>query len=510
MNVKISKQIDWRLKVFDSLSFPILILTPERTIVSANRKFLEKIQLPEQRVIGKTCREIFENEALEGKLPCSNGECPLEKTLIQGTGHSILKESKDAQGRTRWEDRVFSPILDENGDVIYIIESIRDVTRTKRLEQMIHDFRDFLDRIIQSSASPIIAADRKGRVLLMNPAAKELFGHDFQTAGRLNVWELYPEGTAKKIMKKLRDDSYGGRGKLPLTQVDIRTASGKTIPVEMTAGIIYEESRELATMGIFNDLREKMSINKKLKEAEAQVIQSEKLASLGRLAAGVAHEINNPLTGILMYGNMMLEKIEDNDPFHSYLNYVLEDAERCQDIVKNLLAYSRQTSTCREVFTLNALIEESLNLIRDQRLFVRISTVYDLFDSPLQVYADRKKLRQVVIILVMNAIDAMDAMDKEGVLTLRTYPGPGGQSACFQISDTGKGIPQKNLTKIFEPFFTTKEPGKGTGLGLSTAYGIVSDNKGVIDVKSTGPGGTAFEVRLPLGDKNSGVPESIG
>jgi signal transduction histidine kinase len=276
----------------------------------------------------------------------------------------------------------------------------------------------------------------------------------------------------------------------------------------MTAAIIYEEGKESATAAIFNDLREKLAVEQKLKEAQAQVVQSEKMASLGRLAAGVAHEINNPLTSILMYGNIMREKLETNSPNKKNLNYILEDAERCKEIVKNLLAYSRQTSPKREVFLINALVNESLGLIRDQKLFMHVEVIKDLTDNLIYIDADKSQLSQVVINLIINA---MDAMEGHGTLTLRTYGEVRTGKAYVEVSDTGCGIAEENLNKVFDPFFTTKAPGKGTGLGLSMAYGVLEENRGRIKVKETGPQGTTIVMELPALADSDGLPfDSIG
>jgi signal transduction histidine kinase len=241
-----------------------------------------------------------------------------------------------------------------------------------------------------------------------------------------------------------------------------------------------------------------------LEEVWTQIVQSEKLASLGRLAAGVAHEINNPLTGILLYGNMMLEKLEDNNPLKQHLKYVLEDANRCKEIVKNLLAYSRQNSPSKEQFELNSLVQSSLSLIEDHKIFKNFSLVKELADYSIQIYADKNQLTQVIINLVMNAVDAMD---DRGKLTIRTYRDEKAGMACLEVQDTGTGIPQEVISKIFDPFFTTKMPGKGTGLGLSTIYGIVKENNGRISVKETSHEGTTFILELPIKDSK---PDSIG
>jgi two-component system, NtrC family, sensor kinase len=508
MTFPLPKDFDWRLRVFDSLSFPTLIIEPNRRIVSVNQKLQEKYGLSPEAIIGKTCREFFQTLNGDPELPCARESCPLDKTFSEGLGHSILRQIQQKDGTERWEDRVFSPILDDEGSVIYVIESIRDVTQSKTLEKHFHDIQEFLKRVVQSSASAILAADRGGRILLMNKAAEELFGYQFKEGERIDINNLYPPGVAKEIMSKMRDETYGGRGKLPVTQVSIVTARGKEIPVEMTAAIIYDDGKEAATMGIYNDLRERLSVKKKLREAESQLIQAEKMASLGQLAAGVAHEINNPLTGILLYGNLLKEKLPPDPSTETSLNCILEDAERCRDIVKNLLAYSRQASTARERFSFNSFVIESFRLVRDQKLFINMKIIKELSSTWMPVRADRNKMSQVIINLVMNALDAMD---RKGTLVLRTYPDEIRKKACLEISDTGTGIPEGNLFRIFDPFFTTKGLGKGTGLGLSTAYGIVKDNDGDISVKKTGPEGTTFLVELPLDlDPRDFIPESIG
>ncbi len=339
-----------------------------------------------------------------------------------------------------------------------------------------------------------MAADRKGEIILMNKAAEELFGYSVHDANFINIEDFYPPGVARDIMKKLRDANVGEIGKLPSTQVSIINRNGEQIPVEMTAAIIYSDGQEEATAAIFNDLRERQAVEKKLEQAESQLFQSEKLASLGRLAAGVAHEINNPLTSILLYGNLMREKLEADHPLANNLNYILEDAERCKEIVKNLLAYSRQTRPAKNVFYLNNLIGESLRLIRDQKLFMNVKIVRDLDDCQILVNADKNQLCQVLINLIINAFDAMEG---HGTLTLKTYRDRKLFKAYIEVSDTGGGIPPENLSKVFDPFFTTKDVGKGTGLGLSMAYGILEENHGKIAIKHTGPDGTTILLELP-------------
>ncbi|MBN2123086.1 MAG: PAS domain S-box protein [Deltaproteobacteria bacterium] len=491
MNNKYREEIDWRIKVFDSLSFPTLILRPDKVVVTANQIARNRFG-PLEQIRGKKCHEIFQ----DSDEPCSSEICPLQSVLAHKKGDSTLRKIVTEQGETRWEDRVFSPILDDDGELIYIMESVRDVTRIKTLEKELHDTKEFLGKIIHSSASAIVAADRAGNILIMNEAAEDLFGYSFEEADKLkSVESIYPPGKAREIMKMLRDESIGGKGKLPSTEIMILNSQGEEVPVRITASIIYEGDREIASMGIFNDLRERIAVEKELKEAQIKLAQSEKMASMGQLAAGVAHEINNPLTGILFYAGLALETLDDKSPIKENLEFIVEDVHRCKTIVKNLLAYSRRTNTTKNILQLNTLVDQSLNLIRDQRLFGNIIVQKELSDEMMLIQADTNQLSQVIINLVINAGDAMQG---EGILTLRSYRDKPSRKVYLEVADTGCGIPGENLPKIFDPFFTTKEPGKGTGLGLSTSYGIIQENGGQISVKKTGPEGTTFLVELPL------------
>jgi PAS domain S-box-containing protein len=491
----IDKGSDWRLRVFDSMSFPTVIFRPDKTIVAVNKRYLEKIGVEETQLLGRSCMEVNLQNYPDQKFPCnSDGECPLAKTVKCRTGQSVILKYTDQHGQIGWEERVFSPILGAAGEVDYIIESIRDVSRVKNLEKMYSGIRELIDRVVQSSVSAIIAADRRGRIIMMNKAAEVLFGHAAYYTDNVNIENFYPPGVARDIMAKLRDERTGGRGKLPITRVNIRHKDGTDIPVEMTAVIIYEDGMETATAGIFNDLRDRLEVEHQLKDAHAQLIQSEKLASLGRLAAGVAHEINNPLTSILLYANLMREKLEKDHPLEKNLTYILEDTERCKEIVKNLLAYSRQTNPTRNYFKLNDIIDDSLRLIRDQKMFLHIKVVEEKCPHWLLVYADKNQLCQVLINLIINAIDAMEG---NGVLTLHTFEDTVSGKAFLEVGDTGGGISQDYISKIFDPFFSTKELGKGTGLGLSMAYGIMEENRGRIFVKETSPEGTTFALELP-------------
>lgn len=505
MNMKfitISEEFDWRIKVFNSLPFPSLILTPDKVIISANQAFLEKKRTDLEKIVGKTCHQVF----YDTEKPCSQAICPFSKVIAEKKPQSILRRTEFDGNEEVWIDRMFSPILDDSGDVKFIMESVRDASRVITLEKRSIHIRQFLDKVVQSSHNAIVASDMNGNIMLMNQAAEVLFGFSMEEAIRSkNAESFYPPGKAKEIMKYLKSEDCGGKGKLSAARVDVINAQGETVPVEMTGAIIYDGEEEVATTGIFYDLRDKIAGEKKLKEAIIQINRSEKMASLGQLAAGVAHEINNPLTGILLYANLALERLDKADPLGKYLKSVINDTDRCRDIVKDLLAYSRQTSPTKETFQVNSLVEQSLALIRDQKRFLNINLVEKMSDEMMLIRADKNQLIQVIINLVMNAIDAME---RKGTLTFLTYRSKNDKKIYIEVSDTGCGIPEENLSKVFDPFFTTKGPEKGTGLGLSTSYGIVKGNGGRITIKETGPKGTTFLIELPLYTPDEKTPVS--
>ena len=500
--ITISEEFDWRIKVFNSLPFPSLILTPDKVIISANQAFLEKKRTDLEKIVGKTCHQVF----YDTEKPCSQAICPFSKVIAEKKPQSILRRTEFDGNEEVWIDRMFSPILDDSGDVKFIMESVRDASRVITLEKRSIHIRQFLDKVVQSSHNAIVASDMNGNIMLMNQAAEVLFGFSMEEAIRSkNAESFYPPGKAKEIMKHLKSEDFGGKGKLSATRVDVINAQGETVPVEMTGAIIYDGEEEVATTGIFYDLRDKIAGEKKLRDAIIQINRSEKMASLGQLAAGVAHEINNPLTGILLYANLALERLDKADPLRKYLKSVINDTDRCKDIVKDLLAYSRQTSPTKETFHVNSLVEQSLALIRDQKRFLNINLVEKMSDEMMLIRADKNQLTQVIINLVMNAIDAME---RKGTLTFLTYRSKNDKKVYIEVSDTGCGIPEENLSKVFDPFFTTKGPEKGTGLGLSTSYGIVKGNGGRITIKETGPKGTTFLIELPLYTPDEKTPGS--
>ncbi|HLC27435.1 MAG TPA: ATP-binding protein [bacterium] len=235
-----------------------------------------------------------------------------------------------------------------------------------------------------------------------------------------------------------------------------------------------------------------------LEEAQAQLVQSEKLASLGKLAASIAHEINNPLSGILTYAKLMIRQFSRGQPDEKAvrgslknLSLIERETQRCSTIVRNLLDFSRQRDLSFADVDVNQVIEEALSLLGNQLIIQEIHLQKNLSPLPT-IQADFAQLRQAFLNVIMNACEAMD---KGGSLTIESAP-EGEEGVQVRLTDTGVGIPPEILSKIFDPFFTTKE--KGTGLGLSVVYGIIERHGGKLEIQTEPGRGTTMIVHLPV------------
>ncbi len=230
---------------------------------------------------------------------------------------------------------------------------------------------------------------------------------------------------------------------------------------------------------------------------QTKMAESEKLASLGQLAAGVAHEINNPLGGILSFAELMREDLPAEDPRKDNLNEIVHQAMRCRNIVKGLLDFARQSDFQMSLTNLNTVVQSTLSLLERQAIFHDIEIVRHFDPEMPLTMLDGSQIQQVVMNIVLNAVDAMD---EEGTLTIRTGRRAEPPSVFVAITDSGRGIEAEHRGHVFDPFYTTKEVGKGTGLGLAVAHGIVTRHDGEIRVASETGKGATFTVILPLKD----------
>jgi two-component system NtrC family sensor kinase len=236
--------------------------------------------------------------------------------------------------------------------------------------------------------------------------------------------------------------------------------------------------------------------DKQLKEfATQKIMASERLALIGQLSANVAHELNNPLTGIVTYSHLILENTDCDDPKKKSLEKIVGQATRCRDIIRGLLDFSRQRKPDKILSNINTVMDQCLSFVENQALFHNIQIQKHFQEDLPMVVIDPSQIERVIMNMIINAAEAMEG---DGKLILTTRSGVGQESVVLEFKDTGSGIREENIEKIFDPFFTTKDVGHGTGLGLAISYGIVKAHKGTISVESEHGKGTTFVVRLPV------------
>ena len=249
---------------------------------------------------------------------------------------------------------------------------------------------------------------------------------------------------------------------------------------------LIEKGELKAVVEVSKDITKEIEFQKKM-------MQQEKLVSLGRLCAGVAHEINNPLTTILTSSMLIQEELEQKDPIYDDLTIINNEALRCRKIVKSLLDFARQSKALKKKNDLNKIIQESLILTNKQAKFSNINLSATLGEDLPMVYVDKDQIQQVIINLTLNAIEATG---DGGKIKIFSYFLKEKKEVKIMVQDTGDGIKRENLKNIFDPFFTTKKT--GTGLGLAITHGIIEQHKGTINVESTLGKGTCFNISLPV------------
>lgn len=234
-----------------------------------------------------------------------------------------------------------------------------------------------------------------------------------------------------------------------------------------------------------------------IRRAQDQLIHSEKLASLGRMAAGVAHELNSPLTGIVTFGHLMRDRFPEGSADREDIDVIIEQANRCANIIRGLLGFSRASSEEKAPANLNDIVQASLKIVSNKADFFNIKVILELDESLPDIYVNAPQIQQVFLNMIVNATDAMDG---NGTLTIATRTAEIGGRDYMEVEfrDTGSGISSENIERIFEPFFTTKPVGKGTGLGLAVSHGLVKDHGGCIRIISKPGEGTSFYIDFPL------------
>jgi hypothetical protein len=355
--------------------------------------------------------------------------------------------------------------------------------KADELERM----REFSENILESLNDGLAVVNRDKRVVRWNRQLEELYGVRHEAAVGQRLHDLFDAAFLEVLASATRESPEGAAFyRVPMAT---RHDSPRRLLVNVATTPLRDSDDAVAgTIIIIEDISTRVQL-------EEQLQISEKMASIGLLAAGVAHEVNTPLTGISSFTQMLLHNSDPDDPRTKVLEKIERQTFRAAKIVNGLLNLARPAQVDAGPIDLHAVIGDVLSLLEHQLRTGSIQVRKELSASALIVQGIEYKLQQVFLNLFLNA---RDAMPRGGWLTIATSVRADGKSAVVEISDTGSGIPAEQLSRIYDPFFTTKDIGKGTGLGLSITYGIVQEHDGTITCDSALGKGTRFALALPL------------
>ena len=371
------------------------------------------------------------------------------------------------------------------GQAATAIENARLYSQLREKADEIEAVRQFNASVVESLTDALIVLDPQDRVLLWNRRAETLTDVTRGRAMNRSLSELVERPFYNTILAARRESPYGG------TLFRVQLAPGAEDRRELLVNLAMAplqgpDHRPAGWILVIADVTDRAAL-------EEQLRLSEKMAAIGLLAAGVAHEVNTPLTGISSFTQLLLERSEDSDPRRELLEKIERQTFRAARIVNNLLNLARPSSNDAAPVDVNGVIGDVLSLLEHQLRTSRVQLRRELCDEPLVVRGIEYKLQQVFLNLFLNA---RDAMPNGGWLTVSTRAES--DQAVIVVSDTGVGIPVEHLARIYDPFFTTKGEGRGTGLGLSVTYGIVQEHGGLLSCESAAGEGTTFRLTLPL------------
>lgn len=427
-------------------------------------------------------------------------DCKLFKQLTAGKIDNYFMEKRyiKKDGTIVWGGLAVSVIKDTDGKILYAVGMVEDITRKKIAEENLKRSEERYRKYFINDISGIYLSTPEGEIIDCNPSFIQIFGFEsLEDVKTTSAYDLYPSTSDRdKIIKLIKE-----RGQLINFEVEFCRIDGNRLYcIQNVFGIFDADGKLIQLMGYLFDITER-------KQLEEQLVQSQKLEGIGKLAGGIAHDFNNLLTVINGYADLLSSQLKDNDSFKKAVSQIKFAGERAAALTDQLLAFSRRKIINPKIINLNDSIkniEKMINRLIGENIQIKCILNDDLGN----IKVDPGQMDQIMINMVVNARDAMPNGGKITIETKNTHLNEEytnhhiavvpGDYVLLAISDTGHGMDEKTKSRIFEPFFTTKESGRGTGLGLSTVYGIVKQAGGNIWVYSERGKGTTFKIYLPV------------
>jgi histidine kinase len=481
---ELNRQRDEYQTLFEMVPCFITVQDRDYRLMRYNRKFAQSFDPRE----GDYCYRVYKGRDEKCEI------CPVERTFEDGFSHTSEETGVGKDGKpTHWLVQT-SPIRNPDGEIVAAMEMNLDITARKKLEEKLEKSEKKYHAIFNNIPNPVFVLDKDSfEVLDCNDSVEVVYGCKKEHITTKSFLEFFPEEDRERIAVKLKSTSI-------INQVKQHTNDGHTLFVNIRISPSEYPGKKVLLVTTSD-------ITKRL-EAEQQLIQASKMATLGEMATGVAHELNQPLSVIKTASNFFIRKVRKQEPIkEDILETMAEEidshVDRASKIINHLREFGRKSDLGLQSVQINQVIRKTFDMFSQQLKVRGIDTIWSLQDDLPEIRSDADRLEQVFINLLINARDAiMDRLEKEDQLTsdkrifLRTRSER--NNVIIDVCDTGIGIPPPIVDRIFEPFFTTKDVGRGTGLGLSISYGIIKDFGGNIRVKKNDPIGTCFIINFPI------------
>jgi two-component system NtrC family sensor kinase len=473
-------------ELFETLQEGIYIVTPEDQILDVNPALVRILGYDSKtELLARKVSEVFPDESLRTIIRHEVDRQPVvegrEITLVRKDGTFVTCLNTAAAVR------------DPAGKVMRYQGALMDITSRREMERSLHKQQEFARRLVDSFPDLILVLDAEARYTFVSPRCHEVLGYELDETRKMRLGgRTHPEDLSK--LMALFNAMLKGTQNFASMEVRVRHKSGEWRKILFNFSPLFDESGKCE--GVVLSGRDVTD----LKRLEEQLVQAEKLAAMGQMLAGVAHELNNPLTAILGVTELVREREGLDDSMKRQLDLTHRQARRAARIVQNLLEFSRPASPQKKPIDLSTIIERTLQLhehsLRRNRVEVDFTPRTDL----PQIVGDANQLIQVFLNLISNAEQAIQEVRDSGRIQLRLTTASG--SVVATVQDDGVGISPEALPRLFDPFYTTKRPGGGTGLGLSICLSIAREHGGTIQAESLPGGGSAFRVYLPAATDN--------
>jgi len=479
-----------RLMALDAAANAIVITDRDGAVVSVNPAFTRLTGFSTAEAIGRTLN-ILKSGAQDPRVYRE-----LWATIRAGRVWRGRLVNRRKDGGVYTEEQTITPVIGKDGAVTHFIAVKQDVTEVREAHERLQA-RDDLFRLLLENALDIItilAAD--GTIRYESPAVLRILGYEPHELEGRNAFEFMPEEDIQRAVA-LFEQLRAAPGATATLEFRFRHKDGSWRILEAVGRNMLDHPMLAGFLVNSRDVSERRRIEDELARQQATRMQTDKLADMGTLLAGVAHELNNPLTVVTGYSSILRETLGDG-PSRDRLDRIVSAAERCVRIVRNFLALARQHPPERRQVRSNQIVREAVELLAYPLRVDNVEVRLELADDLPTLWADPHQLHQVVVNLITNAHQAMHGSASSRRLTIRTRFEAADSRVSLAVVDTGPGIPAEILGRIFEPFFTTKPVGQGTGLGLSLCQGIVASHGGSLRVDSKPGEGAVFTIELPV------------